>query len=85
MLSSAYPNPFNPETQLTLMVATTQHVTVAVYDATGRRVAHLYDSEMAATERYRLTFDAHHLPSGLYFIRAAGRTFTASTQAMLVR
>ena len=36
---AAYPNPFNPQTQLSLSVARQQHVAVAAYDVTGRKVA----------------------------------------------
>ena len=32
------------------MVATAQHVTGEVYDATGRRVAQLYDGDMAGNQ-----------------------------------
>lgn len=84
-LSPAYPNPFNPETRFTLVVATKQEATVAVYDMTGRRVATLHDGPLAADVPYGFTFDARDLPSGLYVVRATGQTFMTTTSALLVR
>jgi len=62
-LSAAYPNPFNPQTQFTLMVAARQHVTVDVFDVTGRRVARLHDGPLAADQLHRFThrFPGSHL------------------------
>ncbi|MFQ5572281.1 MAG: S8 family serine peptidase, partial [Rhodothermales bacterium] len=84
-LSEAYPNPFNPETQFTLVLARAQQVRVEAYDVIGRRVALLHDGLFEADELHRLTFAASHLPSGLYVVRVVGETFTASTSALLVK
>ncbi len=81
VLSDAFPNPFNPQAQFTLMLAATQHVTVEVFDALGRRAALLHEGLLEADRRYRFTFDARRLPSGLYFYRVAAERFTA-TKAM---
>src|SRR5690606_8666247 len=47
-LSEAHPNPSEGRTRLTLDLAAGQHVTVAVYDALGRRVAVLLDGAAEA-------------------------------------
>lgn len=84
-LSALYPNPFNPSTRLSLSVAQTQAVTVAVYDALGRRVATLHDGPLAAGVAHTVTLDAASLPSGVYVVRAVGEAFTAARRASLVR
>lgn len=67
-LSSAYPNPFNPETTIRYTLATDGHARLAVYDVLGREVAVLADGVQKAGE-HQVVFDAGHLPSGLYIYR----------------
>ncbi len=85
LLTPPYPNPFNPEARLSLMVKRQQEVEVAVYDALGRRVRVLYRGEMGAEQARSLVFEAGALPSGLYLIRAVGEAFVATRRAMLLR
>ncbi len=82
-LSPAYPNPFNPQTQFTLSVAREQQVRVEVYNLLGRRVALLFDGRLRAHQAHPFTFDAEALPSGLYFYRATGQTFTTTRTILL--
>lgn len=82
-LSAAYPNPFNPQTQFTLSVAREQQVQVTVYDVTGRQVAELFNGVMTAHQAHPFTFDASHLPSGVYFYRAVGEAFVTSRSMVL--
>ena len=84
-LSEAYPNPFNPETHVTLMVETTQQVRVEVYDVVGRRVALLYDGLLDADDLHRFVFDARNLPSGIYLYRVLGERFSDVKPMTLVK
>lgn len=85
VLSDAFPNPFNPQTQFTLMVRNEQRVRVAVFDALGREVARLHDGPLAPNTAHRFTFEASGLPSGLYVYRVEGETFSASKLMTLVK
>ena len=85
LFTAAYPNPFNPQTQLSLMVKRAQHVTVSVYDLLGRQVAVLFAGEMASEQARALVFEADGLPSGTYVIQAVGETFTDSQQVVLAK
>ena len=83
-LSPAYPNPFNPATTLTLTLPQAQPVSVAAYDLLGREVALLRRGTLVAGT-HRLVFDATGLPSGVYMIRAEGRTASWTQTVTLVR
>ncbi len=73
-LKQNYPNPFNPSTTIEYDLASETHVTIAVYNAIGQRVAILVNEEKPAGE-YRLTWDASDLSSGIYFYQLkAGST-----------
>ncbi len=65
-LQDAYPNPFSESTSLEFSLPETQHVTLRVVDLLGRTVAALVD-DIQSPGRHRVDFDAHGLPSGVYF------------------
>jgi hypothetical protein len=85
LLSQAYPNPFNPTTQIQLSVDRTQRVTLVAYDGLGRAVARLYSGVLPANSPTTFSLRADGLPSGVYVIRAAGETFSAARRVMLVK
>ncbi|MBI5472493.1 MAG: T9SS type A sorting domain-containing protein [Ignavibacteriae bacterium] len=63
-----YPNPFNPSTQIKFDLPAASHVTLAVYDVLGRKVAELVNGQVA--EGYHTaTWNASDVASGVYFAR----------------
>ena len=76
-LHAAYPNPFNPSTQIRFDVAEAGQVTLRVFDLLGRHVATLQDGMLAAGQ-HKVTFEASNLPSGTYVYRmvAGGKAMT---------
>lgn len=80
VLSAAYPNPFNPSTTFTLTVQTRQNVRVQVFNVLGQPVRDLFDGVLEADTPRSFTFDASGLPTGIYFYRVSGETFTAARQ-----
>ncbi len=84
-LSNPYPNPFNPTTQFTLTVSQAQRVTVKVFDTTGREVQTLYEGSPPVLQAQELQFSADQLPSGTYWIRINGETFSISKPVMLLK
>ena len=84
-LTSARPNPFNGRTTFGLEVARVQNVTVEVYNTLGQRVAVLHDGIMAPGAEHEFALDASDLPSGVYFYRAVGETFSETRSAVLAR
>jgi hypothetical protein len=69
-LTSVYPNPFNPFSVIRYQI-TGAHggtpVRVFVVDLLGREIAVLFDG-MQAPGAHSATFDATHLPSGVYVV-----------------
>jgi hypothetical protein len=67
-LHSAYPNPFNPSTQIKYDLPDASHVSLAVYDVLGRKVAELVNGQVA--EGYHTaTWNASGVASGVYLAR----------------
>ncbi len=65
----AHPNPFNGITTVAVVLPTAGRAQVVVYNTLGQQVATLADGVLPAGE-HTFTFDATHLTSGLYFVRA---------------
>ncbi len=65
-LFSAYPNPFNPTTNLSFSLPAAEHITLKIYDATGALVTELIDG-WRNVGVHEVTFDASGLTSGVYF------------------
>jgi len=68
-LSPAFPNPFNPSTQVPFALPEAAEVRVEVYSITGRLVAVLANGRFDAG-RHTLAFNAGSLASGVYLVRA---------------
>ncbi len=63
------PNPFNAMATLTVQVPDAAELTVAVYNVMGQQVALINQGQVSAGI-HELVFNASHLASGLYFVRA---------------
>jgi len=81
----AFPNPFRSRVAIDLAVVASQPVSVAVFDPSGRRVMTLHDGPMAAGELHGFRVDAGDLPSGVYFVRAEGASFSTTERVTLLR
>ena len=66
--SQNHPNPFNPSTTINYQLPQSGFVTLKVYDILGKEVAKLID-EFKNAGSYKVTFDASHIPSGIYIYR----------------
>ena len=85
-LSEAYPNPFNPSTQLTLVVTEDQAINVEVYNVVGKRVQTIFQGDVAANQLQEYRFvSTNNLASGLYFIRVVGKDFVATRKVTLLK
>lgn len=85
VLSSVYPNPFNPQATFTLAVSRTQQVRADLFDTLGRRVATIFEGTVDANVTQTMRIDGTGLASGAYVVRLSGETFVESTQISLLR
>ena len=83
VLRQNYPNPFVRTSTIEFGLSEREHVTLTVFDVTGRRVATLVDGPVEAGT-HRVTWDAAQLPAGMYVYRIRAGTHTASLRALLV-
>ncbi len=65
-LKGNFPNPFNPTTNIRFQLPEPSQVTVSVYDVLGRQVATPSVGQSFNAGTHQITFDAAHLPSGMY-------------------
>ncbi|HYE58474.1 MAG TPA: hypothetical protein VD948_08205, partial [Rhodothermales bacterium] len=69
------PSPFTAETGFSLAVREAQHVTAALYDVQGRRLARLYDAPVAAGQAIEVRVEGTALAPGSYLLRFVGNRF----------
>ena len=84
-LSPAYPNPFNPTTNLELAIPEAGYVSVKVYNLVGQEVATLVDGMMDANPNYTFQWNAGSLSSGVYLVRAEGAGQISTQKLMLLK
>lgn len=75
LLSQNYPNPFNPTTTINFKVPVNGHVTLKVFDMSGREAATIVDG-FVQTGLHQVTIEAADLASGLYFYQLKAGSFT---------
>jgi peptide deformylase len=83
-LEQNYPNPFNPVTKISYSIPRSSKVVLKVFDVSGREVATLENSERAAGI-HQVTFDAHHLASGVYYYRLVSDGFVQTKKIVLTK
>jgi hypothetical protein len=83
-LVSAYPNLFNPSTTLHYPLSARSHVTLAVYDLLGRRVAALVDGVEEAGEK-SVRFVGGQLSSGICLYRVVVGNGPIAGKLLLLR
>jgi hypothetical protein len=88
-LGANYPNPFNPGTTIPFQLNKTEHVTIAVYNTIGQKIATLVNGPRAAGQYqvYWNATDDHgtRMSSGLYFIKMTTEQSTFVHKALLVQ
>ena len=82
----AGPNPFNPSTQLSIVVPEAGYVSVKVFNVLGQEVANLVDGQMdASSAGHLVNWNAGNLASGVYIVRAATAGKVSTQKLMLLK
>ncbi len=83
-LSQNYPNPFNPSTTIEYSLPAKEFVKIKVYDVLGNEITTLVNDNKSAG-KYRISFDASNLSSGVYFYRVSAGSFQEVRKMILLR
>lgn len=88
-LEQNYPNPFNPITRITFGLDSLTHVSLCVYDVSGRLVRVLVDTERPSGT-YEMMWDGKDdrglsVASGIYFYRLVADDFVQMKKMALLR
>lgn len=95
-LDNAYPNPFNPVTNIQFSLPMQSAVTLKIYNVLGQETATLLNGVSMPAGTQIIPFDASGFPSGVYFYRMTAqsipstkngnvRTFTSMKKVVLVK
>ena len=81
---SAYPNPFNPVTMISLSIPEEMEVNIAIHDMLGREIVELANG-IYSTGNYEFQWDASNQASGIYFVKMNAGDQTNIQKLMLVK
>jgi len=79
-----YPNPFNPTTTIRYSLPEASHVTLNIYDITGRLVEQLVNQHIPAGY-HTVTWDASRYSSGIYFARMQAEDFMQAKKMVFMK
>jgi len=82
--SSAYPNPFNPVTQIQYAIPEDIHVEIKIFDMQGREVSTLIDANIDAGY-HSVVWNADSHASGVYFVKMIAGEYISTQNLMLVK
>jgi hypothetical protein len=83
-ISTAYPNPFNPTTQMSLTLNSAADVSVKVFNMNGQLMDVIASGKMSSGS-YSFTWDGTNASSGVYFIQTEIGSEINSQKIMLVK
>ena len=80
----AWPNPFNPRTNIRFGLDAEQNVTLAVYNGIGQLVEQLW-SGAAFAGQHQVVWEPENVATGVYYIVLRGETGVAARKVMLLK
>jgi hypothetical protein len=83
-LTPAYPNPFNPVTNINFSLPIDSEVSISVYNLQGREVSILLGANMNAGY-HSVIWNADNNESGLYFVKMVAGEYVYTQKIMLVK
>ena len=83
-LLPAYPNPFNPITNITFVMENESNIKLSVYDIRGREVDILVNGITGQGE-HSVVWDAADFSSGIYYIQIVSDNHSETQKIMLIK
>ena len=84
VLHPAYPNPFNPVTNIRFETPSEGNVSVQIYNLAGQVVDQLLNAGMTAGY-HMITWDASEFSSGLYFVKVTSGNNVGTQKVLLIK
>jgi hypothetical protein len=82
-LEQNYPNPFNPSTSIRYKLQSECHVSLAVFDISGKQIFSLVNERQSAGI-HSLAFSAGNTPSGVYIYSLYINGIRGGTKKMIL-
>jgi hypothetical protein len=83
-LFNNYPNPFNPSTNISFNLPSSEFVELSVFNVLGQKVASVLSQQMTAGT-HSVAFNARNLASGVYIYQIRAGSFVQNKTMMLVK
>ena len=83
-LSQNFPNPFNPNTEISYSLPSASYVKLIVYNSLGQSVKVL-ENGFKNAGNYSVKFNADELPSGAYYYKIEAGQFSQSKKMILLK
>ncbi len=84
ILHNNFPNPFNPQTQITFSLNSKENIKLVIYDVLGQQVAVLQEGVFEAGS-YNVIWNAVNQSSGIYFIRLIAGSKIRTIRGVLIK
>jgi hypothetical protein len=84
VLHPAFPNPFNPSTQISYYISKETHVDISVYDIAGRLTETLVN-DLKDHGSHAIIWNASNQSSGVYFIKITADDFSDAQKVILTK
>ncbi|MBO6536455.1 MAG: T9SS type A sorting domain-containing protein [Balneolaceae bacterium] len=81
----AYPNPFNPATNIQYQLPNASNVRVEVFNTLGQRIMELNDLEFKRAGTHNLRLDLSKQNSGVYFVRITANNQVSTQSITLIK
>ena len=83
-VGAAYPNPFNPSTNISLVLNANADLSVKVYNLTGQLVDVIAEGQMDKGS-YSLTWDGTNVACGVYFVKTEVGSVVQNQKIMFIK
>jgi hypothetical protein len=83
-LSNNFPNPFNPITNISFILADEGYTELKIFDVVGNTIQTLIQNELNAG-RYNIQFNAGKLSSGIYLYRLSVNDYSETKKMVLIK
>ncbi|HLB00167.1 MAG TPA: T9SS type A sorting domain-containing protein, partial [Bacteroidota bacterium] len=83
-LEQNYPNPFNPATTISYGLPAGGVVSIEVFNVAGEQIGGI-DVGYREAGYHAVSWDARHLPSGVYFYRVRAGAFSQMKKMVLLK